>query len=189
MVSWGRFSFLDLGSDETIRLSRRGNRFANDLPGAFSCEVETGSRQENASNQESRAPFRFNRNGALGSLPSGFRGTRRHGRVRSFLRPQTRNTLYRPDDPVGGHPGPRTFLDLACGPRSIVDLDTLPEPQIDDVLLARNLFRHGWGCEYKQRATDKRHTGAGPNIAISRHLCLHGLPFFLPPSLWADSRF
>jgi hypothetical protein len=26
---------------------------------AFSSEVETGSRQENASNQESRAPFRF----------------------------------------------------------------------------------------------------------------------------------
>jgi hypothetical protein len=39
--------------NETIRLSRRGNRFANDLPGAFSSEVETGSRQENASNQES----------------------------------------------------------------------------------------------------------------------------------------
>jgi hypothetical protein len=31
--------------------------------GAFSSEVETGSRQENASNQDSRAPFRFNRNG------------------------------------------------------------------------------------------------------------------------------
>src|SRR6266576_3157219 len=30
---------------------------------AFSSEVETGSRQENASNQESRAPFRFYRNG------------------------------------------------------------------------------------------------------------------------------
>jgi hypothetical protein len=32
--------------NETIRLNRRGNRFANDLPGAFSSEVETGSRQE-----------------------------------------------------------------------------------------------------------------------------------------------
>jgi mono/diheme cytochrome c family protein len=32
-------------------------------PRAFSSEVATGSRQENASNQESRAPFRFNRNG------------------------------------------------------------------------------------------------------------------------------
>jgi len=30
---------------------------------AFSSEVETGSRQENASNRESGAPFRFNRNG------------------------------------------------------------------------------------------------------------------------------
>src|SRR6266571_2192332 len=30
---------------------------------AFSSEVETGSRQENASNQKSRAPFRFHRNG------------------------------------------------------------------------------------------------------------------------------
>jgi hypothetical protein len=30
---------------------------------AFSSEVGTGSRQENASNQKSRAPFRFNRNG------------------------------------------------------------------------------------------------------------------------------
>jgi nucleoside 2-deoxyribosyltransferase len=36
-----------------------------DLHGAraFSSEVEAGSRQENASKQESRAPFRFNRNG------------------------------------------------------------------------------------------------------------------------------
>jgi hypothetical protein len=30
---------------------------------AFSSEVETGSRHENASNQKSRAPFRFYRNG------------------------------------------------------------------------------------------------------------------------------
>src|SRR5471030_2008734 len=30
---------------------------------AFSSEVGTGSRQENTSNQESRAPFRFHRNG------------------------------------------------------------------------------------------------------------------------------
>ena len=43
---------------------------------AFSSEVETGSRQENASNQESRAPFRFNRNGngsrMSGSAAAGF---------------------------------------------------------------------------------------------------------------------
>ena len=35
---------------------------------AFSSEVDSGSRQENASNQESRAPFRFYRNGK-GSCP------------------------------------------------------------------------------------------------------------------------
>jgi hypothetical protein len=33
------------------------------MAGAFSSEVETGSRQENASNQESGTPFRLNRNG------------------------------------------------------------------------------------------------------------------------------
>src|ERR1035438_3870344 len=39
---------------------------------AFSSEMENGSRQENASNQESRAPFRFNRNGkALGQPVDG----------------------------------------------------------------------------------------------------------------------
>ena len=35
---------------------------------AFSSEVETGSRQENASNQESGAPFRFHRNGKGSSV-------------------------------------------------------------------------------------------------------------------------
>ncbi|HMI12159.1 MAG TPA: hypothetical protein VK567_11280, partial [Bradyrhizobium sp.] len=35
---------------------------------AFSSEVETGSRQENASNRESRAPFRFYRNGKDSSI-------------------------------------------------------------------------------------------------------------------------
>ncbi|NLS75339.1 alpha/beta hydrolase, partial [Bradyrhizobium brasilense] len=39
-------------------------RFAR---GAFSSEVDTGSREENASEHESRAPFRSNRNGGLGS--------------------------------------------------------------------------------------------------------------------------
>lgn len=35
MVSWGSFWFLGLGSDETIRQSRRGNCFGNDLPGGL----------------------------------------------------------------------------------------------------------------------------------------------------------
>jgi hypothetical protein len=38
------------------------------LDRAFSSEVETGSRKENASNQESRAPLRFHRRGALGGV-------------------------------------------------------------------------------------------------------------------------
>jgi hypothetical protein len=38
------------------------------VPKAFSSEVGTGSRQENASNKEVEPPFRFNRNGK-GSRP------------------------------------------------------------------------------------------------------------------------
>ncbi|MEY9149391.1 transposase [Bradyrhizobium elkanii] len=41
-------------------------RLSNLMPSrfrAFSSEVDTGSREENASKQESRAPFRFHRNG------------------------------------------------------------------------------------------------------------------------------
>src|SRR6266481_129305 len=40
-----------------------GRRDSVTLAKAFSSEVDTGSHQENASNQEARAPFRFNRNG------------------------------------------------------------------------------------------------------------------------------
>jgi general secretion pathway protein I len=39
---------------------------------AFSSEVGTGSREENASNRESGAPFRFNRNGKGSSGAAGF---------------------------------------------------------------------------------------------------------------------
>jgi hypothetical protein len=42
---------------------------------AFSSEVDTGSREENASKQETRAPFRFNRNGKGSSLRSDSIGT------------------------------------------------------------------------------------------------------------------
>src|SRR6266496_4152029 len=48
-----------------IPTGTRSKRFAIARSKAFSSEVEPGSRQENASNQESRAPFRFNRNGKL----------------------------------------------------------------------------------------------------------------------------
>jgi hypothetical protein len=37
-------------------------------PRAFSSEVDTGSREENASKQQTRAPFLFNRNGKGSSL-------------------------------------------------------------------------------------------------------------------------
>jgi hypothetical protein len=37
---------------------------------AFSSEVDPGSRQENASNQESGAPFRSHRNGKSSSEPT-----------------------------------------------------------------------------------------------------------------------
>jgi general secretion pathway protein I len=40
--------------------------------GAFSSEVDTGSREENASKQEIRAPFRFNRNGKGSRREAGF---------------------------------------------------------------------------------------------------------------------
>ena len=41
---------------------------------AFSSEVETGSRQENASNQQSGAPFQFNRNGKGSDVAAGVVG-------------------------------------------------------------------------------------------------------------------
>jgi hypothetical protein len=37
------------------------------MPKAFSSEVGTGAREENASDQESRTPFRFDRNGKSSS--------------------------------------------------------------------------------------------------------------------------
>src|SRR6266496_6668508 len=46
----------------------------NSRPRAFSSEVDTGSREENASKQNDRAPFRFNRNGK-GSSGDGGRVT------------------------------------------------------------------------------------------------------------------
>ncbi|MEH2612235.1 DUF1127 domain-containing protein [Bradyrhizobium sp. AZCC 1693] len=51
---------------------------------AFSSEVGTGSRQENASNQKSGAPFRFNRNGE-GSKPFAWRTAIWLARVRRLI--------------------------------------------------------------------------------------------------------
>jgi hypothetical protein len=47
---------------------------------AFSSEVDTGSHQENASKQESNAPFRFHRNGALAKPAHCRAGQGRNGR-------------------------------------------------------------------------------------------------------------
>src|ERR1700722_1183679 len=54
-----------------------------------------------------------------------------------------RNALSCRLDAVRGHPGAGDLLDLASGTGSIVDLDALTEPQIDDVLLASHLLRGG----------------------------------------------
>ena len=51
---------------------------------AFSSEVGTGSRQENASDQKSGAPFRFNRNGE-GSSPFALRTAVWLARLRRFI--------------------------------------------------------------------------------------------------------
>jgi hypothetical protein len=63
---WSKWEFEEVAMQGIAirRNPRHSPAFAaNDLARAFSSEVDTGSRQENASNQESRAPFRFNRNG------------------------------------------------------------------------------------------------------------------------------
>jgi hypothetical protein len=61
----------------------------------------------------------------------------RAGEPASFL--DARNALLRAGNPGSGHPGARDFLDLAGGTRAIVDLDTLSQLQIDNVLFARHL--------------------------------------------------
>ena len=76
---------------------------------AFSSEVGTGSRRENASDQKSGAPFRFNRNGE-GSRPYALRTAIWLARLRRFInrflaaviarheRHATREALRRLDD-------------------------------------------------------------------------------------------
>src|SRR6202048_2656082 len=54
-------------------------------PERFSSEVKTCSRQENASNQESRAPFRFNRNGKGSSPAAAAKRRRLKGYARAWL--------------------------------------------------------------------------------------------------------
>ena len=58
------------------------------------------------------------------------------------LRPQARNAFSRPQDSGGAHPGAGNFLDLARRTRPVIDKHALAEPQIDNVLLARDLLGH-----------------------------------------------
>src|SRR6267378_3322258 len=71
----------------------------------------------------------------------------------SFLRPEARNAFLYPQDSRGGHPGTGNFLDLARGARPVIDKDALAEPQVDNVLLARNLLSHRRCCERGQCET------------------------------------
>jgi hypothetical protein len=82
----------------------------------------------------------------------------------SFLEPKSRHALSRSENSARGHPGAGDFLDLAGGARSVVYLDALPEPQIDDVLLARHLFRHGRCCQYSQRQSAGQHQRKTPDV-------------------------
>jgi hypothetical protein len=70
-----------------------------------------------------------------------------------FLRPEARNAFLYTQDSRGRHPGAGDFLDLARGARPVIDKDALTEPQIDNVLLARNLLSHRRRCERGQRET------------------------------------
>lgn len=56
-----------LNVDERLKLDARAaaRKPANAAPGAFSSEAATGLRQENASNQKSRAPFHRNGKGSV----------------------------------------------------------------------------------------------------------------------------
>jgi hypothetical protein len=72
------------------------------------------------------------------------------------LRSDARYAFYRAEDSRGRHPGARNFLDLAGGARSVVDLDALAEPEIDDVLFAHYLIGLCRWCEHGQRETAKQ---------------------------------
>lgn len=70
---------------------------------------------------------------------------------------QPRNAFADTDDALCLHLRSRNLLDLSGGARSIVDKNALTQSQIDDVLLARDLFRDHGGRERRQgEASDQR---------------------------------
>src|SRR5258705_1967176 len=73
-----------------------------------------------------------------------------------LLGAQSRNTFSHPDDSRCLHLGAGNLLDLAGGERSVIDQKALAQPQIDDLLLARHLLRHGWRGERRQRKSAKQ---------------------------------
>jgi hypothetical protein len=72
------------------------------------------------------------------------------------LRSGARHAFYRAEDSRRGHPGAGYFLDLAGGARSVIDLDALAQPEIDDVLFAHYLIGFCRWCEHGQRETAKQ---------------------------------
>src|SRR5579863_6272443 len=57
------------------------------------------------------------------------------------LGPCARDALLRPDDSAGGHFRSRYFLHLPGGTCAVIDLDALPETQLQNVLLVGELLR------------------------------------------------
>ena len=76
---------------------------------------------------------------------------------------QARNAFSRSDDARCCHLGTGYFLDLAGGAGAVVDQDALAQSQIDDVLLARNLLRHGRWRECAQRKAPKQQNRRSPD--------------------------
>jgi len=74
---------------------------------------------------------------------------RRSGDRLSF-RAEPRNAFADAHDAVCGHLRPRNFLDLPGRAGSVVDKNALTQSQIDDVLLARDLFGDRGRCQHPQ---------------------------------------
>jgi len=67
-----------------------------------------------------------------------------------LLRSEARNAFAGAQYACWRHLGAQDFLDLTRRARSVVNEDALPEPQLDDVLLARHLFCCGRRCRQPQ---------------------------------------